>query len=110
MKLSYKVVDNSYTNVKEVLKVQFLMSDRLVLKLKRLQKISLNGRIAYINQSVSLGDIIECNLDYEEESENIVPTKMPLDIIYEDDCYLVINKPFGMVLNFILIKLDLRKK
>ena len=40
MKLIYKVPKtNHYQNVKEVLKAEFQMSDRLLLKLKKLQKI-----------------------------------------------------------------------
>ena len=36
------------------------------------------------------------NLDFEEVSSNIVSTKMNLNIIYEDDYYIVINKPAGL--------------
>ncbi len=96
MKLSYKVIDNTYLNVKEVLKAEFLMSDRLLLKLKRSKKITLNNEEVYMHHPISIGDIINVDLNYEESNENIVPINMPLDIIYEDDCYLVINKPSGI--------------
>ncbi len=93
MKLSYTVIDNTYKNVKEVLKVEFSMSDRLLLKLKNMQKISLNNEATYVHHSINIGDVIECDLNYDENNSNIVPNKMPLSIIYEDDCYLVIDKP-----------------
>ena len=96
MILSYKVIDNTYLNVKEVLKAHFLMSDRLLLKLKNMKRITLNNEAVHVQHFVNIGDIIECNLDYEEENENIIPTQMPLNIIYEDECYLVINKPAGI--------------
>ncbi len=96
MKLSYKVIDNTYLNIKEVLKAEFLMSDRLLLKLKKLKKITLNNKEVYIHHLISIGDIINVDLNYEEANENIVSINMPLDIIYEDDCYLVINKPAGI--------------
>ncbi len=96
MKLTYKVTDNTYLNIKEVLKAHFLMSDRLLLKLKNMKKITLNNEAVYVHHPINIGDIIAIDLNYEEENENIVPTKMPLDIVYEDDCYLVINKPAGI--------------
>lgn len=96
MKLIYKVSNNIYQNVKEVLKIEFSMSDRLLLKLKKMQKITLNGKPVYVHHSLHLGDIVECDLDYEEDNSNIVPTPISLSIIYEDDCYLIIDKPAGL--------------
>ena len=93
MKLAY-VNSNKYSNVKEVLKARFSMSDRLLLKLKKLDKIYLNGTSA--NHSVLENDLIECYLDYEEDNSNIVPTEMSLNIIYEDEAYIVVNKPAGI--------------
>lgn len=92
MNLSYTVNNEHYTNVKEVLKKHFKISDRLLLKLKKNNKILLNSNSISVNQSIQKGDLIEISFDYEEENSNIVPTKMPLDIIYEDDWYIVINK------------------
>ena len=97
MKLIYKVPEtNHYQNVKEVLKAEFQMSDRLLLKLKKLQKIYLNKNIVYVYHAILPGDIITCDLNDEEDNSNIVPTSIPLDILYEDEAYLVINKPAGI--------------
>lgn len=95
MKLAY-VNSNKYSNVKEVLKARFSMSDRLLLKLKKLDKIYLNGNVTSVNHLVLENDLIECYLDYEEDNSNIVPTEMPLNIIYEDEAYIVVNKPAGI--------------
>lgn len=95
MKLAY-VNSNKYSNVKEVLKARFSMSDRLLLKLKKLDKIYLNGNVTSANHSVLENDLIECYLDYEEDNSNIVPTEMSLNIIYEDEAYIVVNKPAGI--------------
>ena len=92
MKLAY-INSSKYSNVKEVLKVEFSMSDRLLLKLKKLDKIYLNGNVTSVNHPVLENDLIECYLDYEEDNSNIVPTEMPLNIIYEDEAYIVVNKP-----------------
>lgn len=45
------------------------------------------------------GDIIMVNLDFEEKSENIVPTQMKLDIVFEDDSLLILNKPCGIAVH-----------
>ena len=95
MKLAY-INSNKYSNVKEVLKAEFSMSDRLLLKLKKLDKIYLNGNVTSVNHPVFENDLIECYLDYEEDNSNIVPTEMPLNIIYEDEAYIVVNKPAGI--------------
>lgn len=95
MKLAY-INSSKYSNVKEVLKAEFSMSGRLLLKLKNLNKIYLNGNVTSVNHPVLENDLIECYLDYEEDNSNIVPTEMPLNIIYEDEAYIVVNKPAGI--------------
>lgn len=95
MKLAY-INSSKYSNVKEVLKAEFSMSDRLLLKLKNLNKIYLNSDITFVNHPVLENDLIECYLDYEEDNSNIIPTEMPLNIIYEDEAYIVVNKPAGI--------------
>lgn len=51
------------------------------------------------NNSLALGDVIEVDLNFEEESPNIVDVAMKLNIIYEDDYMLVINKPAGIAVH-----------
>ncbi len=47
---------------------------------------------------VSAGDKITCNLPPEKELE-AVPQDIPIDIVYEDDYLLVVDKPRGMVVH-----------
>lgn len=97
MLLKYTINKNdNYTNLKEVLKIQFKLSDRLLLKLKRNNKIYINNQIANINSKIVYGDTISILIDFEEDNSNIVPTKMDLNIVYEDDSYIIINKPDGI--------------
>jgi len=94
MKLEYIVDDiTKYENVKQVLKEEFLLSDRLILKLKNSKQIYLNNTSVFVNKKLQIKDKICVDLDFEETCENIVPTKMELDILYEDDGMLIINKP-----------------
>ena len=45
------------------------------------------------------GDKLVLSFDYEEDNSNIIPNEMPLDIVYEDDWYLIINKPSGIAVH-----------
>lgn len=92
MKLQY-IANKNYDNVKQVLKEEFSISDRLLLKLKTNQKIYKNGNIVTVHETVNLNDKIEVFLDFNEDNSNIVPTKMDLDILYEDEWLLILNKP-----------------
>ena len=88
--------DDNFSNLKELLKVYFNISDRLLLKLKKNNKILVNGKIANINSSLLPDDLVEVLLDLEEDNSNIIPVKMDLNILYEDDALLIINKPAGI--------------
>lgn len=94
MKLEY-IVDNltKYENIKQVLKEELCISDRLIVKLKKSNQIYLNNTTCFINQKITVGDKILVDLDFEETSDNIVPVEMELDILYEDDVLLILNKP-----------------
>ena len=106
MKLTYKIIDNKYENIKQILKQEFNMSERLILRLKTNNKIFLNDTPVSIYQKFSIGDIISVRIDFEENNSNIVPTEMDLKIIYEDDYYLVIDKPAGLAIHPSILHFD----
>lgn len=93
MELRYTNNNSNYKKVLDVLKLEFDMSDRLILKLKKSMQIYLNSNITYIWTPISLGDVISVIIDFSEDNSNIQPTKMNLDILYEDEALLIINKP-----------------
>ena len=93
MDLKYTVIDEKYNNIRSVLINEFKISSRLFLKLRKGQKIYINGCNSFVNESITLGDIIEVDLLFDETSQNIIPTKMDLQILYEDKYLLVLNKP-----------------
>ena len=96
MTLTYRVSNNNLINLKELLKSHFQISDRLLAKLKNAQKIIINGEKVSDRASIKTGDLVEVNLDFLENNSNIVPTKMELDILFEDETMLIINKPAGV--------------
>ena len=93
MKLEYKIKENKYENIKQILKEEFHISDRLIIKLKKNNQIYLNNLPVSINEKFTIDDILTVDLDFYEDSENITPTKMDLNILFEDDGLLILDKP-----------------
>lgn len=100
MKLTYIVKENNnYKNINEILSNEFHFSARLNTKLIKNKRILKNDIVTDTRTSILPGDIIIADFDYDEDNSNIVPTKMDLDIIYEDDWFLVVNKPAGVAIH-----------
>lgn len=99
MNLKYIVKNNEYENINQILKQEFHISARLQRKLILNNHIFLNNTIVDTRSSIRQNDIITINLDFDEDSENIIPTQMKLDIIYEDDSFLILNKPSGITVH-----------
>ena len=57
-----------------------------------------NGKPAKKNDKLNMGDTVDVTIPEVRETE-IVPTDIPLDIVYEDEDVLVINKPKGLVVH-----------
>lgn len=94
MELTYKVKNEN--KVKETLKNQFDFSKRFLKKLKDNNRIYKNGLSTYLDTQVQNGDLISVNIDFEEDSPNIIATNIPIKIIYEDESYIIINKEAGI--------------
>lgn len=100
MKLKYIVRENdNYKNINEILSSEFHFSTRLTTKLIKSNKIFLNGKICDTRSNIKYGDVIIVDLNIIEDNTNIVPSKMDLDILYEDEWFLVINKPAGIAIH-----------
>ena len=57
-----------------------------------------NGKPGKKNDKLTPGDVVEYTIP-EAKPVDIVPTEIPLDIVYEDEDLLVINKPKGLVVH-----------
>ena len=60
--------------------------------------VSRNGRPGKKNDKLNVGDAISYEIP-EPRAVDIAPKEMPLDIVYEDEDLLVINKPKGLVVH-----------
>ena len=61
--------------------------------------IPVNGRPVKSNYKVRPGDVVTLMLSQPKHDTTIYPEDIPLNIVYEDDVLMVINKPAGMVVH-----------
>ena len=73
------------------------ISRAVVIHLKRTENgILKNGGWAYVGQTLQPGDRVTVRICETENSEKILPVELPLEIVYEDEDILVVNKPADM--------------
>ncbi len=58
-----------------------------------------NGKPVKSNYRVKPGDVIQIVMDRPRYEFEIIAEDIPLDIVYEDDTVLVVNKPAGLVVH-----------
>ena len=63
---------------------------------KNLKSIEVNDTYVYQNYVLQQGDILNVYIRETESSRQIIPVELPIDIVYEDEDLLVVNKPAGM--------------
>lgn len=81
--------------VRTVLKEYFGFSKGTVSGLKQNGGIFVNGENVTVRHELKENDILTIRFE-DEKSDNIVPVPVELDIIYEDEDILAVNKPSGM--------------
>lgn len=88
----------------EKVRIDNYLSDKLDISRSKVQKlikdgnVLVNGQSVNVSYKVKIGDVIEYSLDLNEDTD-ITPEDIPIDIVYEDDDLLVINKASGMVVH-----------
>ena len=93
-KLRY-TIDDAYSSRRVLDFLKHLgFSHRLITKLKQSPDgILLNGEHIRTIDLMESGDVLEINLPEDKKESISIPVEMPLDIVYEDDDILVLNKP-----------------
>lgn len=94
------VVGNEFDgkSLNDFLKYKLQLSSALIKKTKRIENgITVNGKLTFVTEKVKANDRVEVVIETEnEKSENIPLCEIPLDIIYEDEHLLIINKQGGV--------------
>lgn len=105
MVLEYKVKDENLT-INYILKNKLQISSRLFVKLLKDKLVYINGNICDTRDITYIGDIVSVDLNYEEDNSNIVPKELDLNIIYEDEAFIVLNKPSGIAVHPSILHFD----
>ena len=97
-RIIHYIINNTQANmtIQQYLRNKGYSSQNITQLKKMPESILLNGKWEYMNQQVQEGDELIVHILEEQSSEKIRPIKLPLDIIYEDEDLLVINKPSDM--------------
>ena len=86
--------------VKGILRGELQLSYSLLKSLKwRENAILLNGQSVRVNTIVHAGDVVSVLLDEYCATPAALPCPIPLDIVYEDEDLLVLNKPAGIAMH-----------
>lgn len=86
------------------IRIDKYLMDKLDVSRSKIQKLIDNDNILVNDKKVKSSyilksdDIINVNMDMDDEV-HIAPEDIPLDIVYEDEYLLVVNKPSGMVVH-----------
>lgn len=90
----------------QLLRVDKFLVDRMVKTSRnRIQQaadadcVIVNGRPVKSSYKVKPGDVVSIVMDRPRYELEIIPEEIPLDIVYEDNDLLVVNKPAGMVVH-----------
>lgn len=90
--------DEGNMRVGNILLNRLKVSHRLLNKLKMNEKVLVNNKPVFSNYIVQENDIITAKIDFEEQ-DFIVPEQINLNILYEDDYLIAVNKPAGIVVH-----------
>lgn len=95
---SWKVETESSIRLDKYLSSVSSLSRGRVQDLCDVGKVLVNGKPAKSALKVKTGDLIECEIP-EDRPLEVKPENIPLDILYEDEDIIVVNKPKGMVVH-----------
>nr|WP_294495411.1 RluA family pseudouridine synthase [uncultured Mediterraneibacter sp.] len=82
--------------VEQYLRRKGYSSQNLTQLKKMPQSILINGNWVYMQTPVKNTDVLTVHIRENQSSPNIPPVRLPLNIIYEDEDIIVVNKPSGM--------------
>jgi 23S rRNA pseudouridine1911/1915/1917 synthase len=98
MHIEYRVTDD-HDNVKvsTILRSQLKFSRGAIRRLKRCAGLLVNEQTVRLNALVQTGDLIRVN--FQDDDQPVIPQEMPLDILFEDEHLMAVNKPSNMLVH-----------
>ena len=82
-------------SVKQIIEQKFSLSARTLSKLKKSGGIKVGNQTVTVRFVLHQGDVLILDI-CDTPSQNIEKSDIPLDVLYEDDDILLVNKPLGM--------------
>ncbi|PLR77560.1 RluA family pseudouridine synthase [Bacillus sp. V3-13] len=79
----------------ELLRMHWKAGKKLIHQMRMEKTILINGGLPNWNLPLKKGDSLELRL-FQEEDFGIIPTYFDIEVLYEDQHLLVVNKPAGM--------------
>ena len=89
--MTYRIEEGNIT-IKDFLLSNNISSKAISTLKKQVDGILVNGKAQFTNYKLQPNDILSINLDENNDYENIIATKMDLNILYEDDDIVIVNK------------------
>jgi 23S rRNA pseudouridine1911/1915/1917 synthase len=81
-----------------ILRHKFHFSLKLLQRLKQGERVWVDGRFTYLTARGKEGETLSIQL-FSDEEANIPGEDLPLEILYEDEYILAVNKPVGQVVH-----------
>jgi len=95
--LTYTITPNDIPNTIQSFLQSKDYSSQVIKELKKMpESILIDDRWEYMHHKLSVGETLTVRIQEMDYSEKIPPVPMKLDIVYEDEDILVINKPANM--------------
>ncbi len=95
--LTYHITENDIPNTIQSFLQGKNYSSQVIKELKKMpESILIDGRWEYVRHALSSGETLTIHIQETESSEKIPPVQMDLNIVYEDEDIMVINKPADM--------------
>lgn len=82
--LTHSIENSTRTKIQNLIKNEF---------------VTVNGKFVKPSYQLNSGDVVEVKIPIKPRPAQTLPEPIPLDIVYEDDDIIVINKPAGMVVH-----------
>jgi len=99
MHIEYRVtIDNDNRKASQILKNHLKFSSGEMRRIKRCAGLMVNDQAVRLDSLVKEGDLIRVNFQ-EDGDQPVIPQDIPLNILFEDEHILVVNKPCNMLVH-----------
>lgn len=97
-KFCFEVGDTSCSRIDKFLSEKLGRTRNFVQKLLEKKLVYVNKSVAQKNYLLRVNDVVELTIP-DSESIDVLPQNIPIEIVFEDDDVVVVNKPKGLVVH-----------